>query len=248
MRDFDLHGHTALVTGSTRGIGAALASALEEAGARVWRHGHPAEAQAHPDAILQDLLEPDAVDSLFRKMTGTVPDLLVCNAGSFFDKPFLEMDRATFEKTLRLNVEQSYFLVQAFARRLREENRPGAVVVISSTNGFQAEENSTAYDLSKGALVMMVRTLAMALAPHRIRVNGIAPGLFRTPLTKPWTEQKPDIVRHYEKKILLGRLGEPEELGGAAVFLCSEAARYITGQTLVVDGGLTVGQIGSFAS
>jgi len=185
---------------------------------------------------------------LFEKLTGPVPDLLVCNAGSFFDKPFLEMDPATFEKTLRLNVEQAYFMVQAFARRLSAESRPGAVVIISSTNGFQAEEGSTAYDLSKGALVMMVRTLAMALAPHRIRVNGIAPGLIRTPLTKTWTEQKPELVRHYEKKILLGRLGETQDLGGSCVFLCSEAARYITGQTLVVDGGLTVGQIGSFSS
>ena len=248
MKDFDLQGRTALVTGSTRGIGAALAQALEEAGARVWRHGHAVEAHVQPQTILQDLLEPAAVNLLFEKLTGPVPDLLVCNAGSFFDKPFLEMDPATFEKTLRLNVEQAYFMVQAFARRLSAESRPGAVVIISSTNGFQAEEGSTAYDLSKGALVMMVRTLAMALAPHRIRVNGIAPGLIRTPLTKTWTEQKPELVRHYEKKILLGRLGETQDLGGSCVFLCSEAARYITGQTLVVDGGLTVGQIGSFSS
>jgi len=248
LKDFDLHGRTALVTGSTRGIGAALALALEEAGARVWRHGHTVEGKVQPETIRQDLLEPDAVNLLFEKLTGPVPDLLVCNAGSFFDKPFLEMDPATFEKTLRLNVEQAYFMVQAFARRLSAENRPGAVVIISSTNGFQAEEGSTAYDLSKGALIMMVRTLAMALAPHRIRVNGIAPGLIRTPLTKTWTEQKPELVRHYEKKILLGRLGETQDLGGSCVFLCSEAARYITGQTLVVDGGLTVGQIGSFAS
>lgn len=248
MKDFDLTDRTALVTGSTRGIGAALASALEAAGARVWRHGLPTEIPAQADTILQDLLEPDGVESLCAKMTGPAPDLLVCNAGSFFDKPFLEMDRATYEKTLRLNVEQAYFLVQAFARRLSAEKCPGAVVVISSTNGFHAEENSTAYDLSKGALVMMVRTLAMALAPYHIRVNGIAPGLIRTPLTRTWTEQKPDLVRHYEKKILLGRLGETDDLGGSCVFLCSEAARYITGQTLVVDGGLSVGQIGSFES
>lgn len=245
--DFDLQGRIALVTGSTKGIGAALASALEAAGAKVWRHGHPADSELSSDAILQDLLEPDAADSLFQKVEGGAPDLLICNAGSFFDKPFLQMDRAAFEKTMRLNVEQSYFLVQKFANRLREENRPGAVVIISSTNGFQAEEDSTAYDLSKGALVMMVRTLAMALAPLQIRVNGIAPGLIRTPLTKTWTDE-PDRVRHYEKKILLGRLGMPEELGGTCVFLCSEASRYITGQTLVVDGGLTVGQIGAFGS
>lgn len=246
MTDFDLHGRVALVTGSTKGIGASLATALESAGAKVWRHGHPADSELSSDAILQDLLEPDAANSLFQKVASSAPDLLICNAGSFFDKPFLQMDRAAFEKTMRMNVEQSYFLVQKFANRLREENRPGAVVIVSSTNGFQAEEDSTAYDMSKGALIMMVRTLALALAPLQIRVNGIAPGLIRTPLTKTWTEKEPDRVRHYEKKILLGRLGLPEELGGTCVFLCSEASRYITGQTLVVDGGLTVGQIGTF--
>jgi len=95
---------------------------------------------------------------------------------------------------------------------------------------------------------MMVRTISQALAPFRIRVNGLAPGLVRTPLTRQWTEKRPDLIRHYEKKILLGRLADPEDPGGACVFLCSEAARYITGQTLVVDGGLTVGSVGKFES
>jgi len=239
---FDLGGRTALVTGSTRGIGAALADALENAGAKVWRHGHPAEPRG--GAILCDLLEPEAPAALLGRISGPPPDLLVCNAGGFFDVPFLEMNREAFRKTLLLNVEQAYFLIQHFARRLQSENRRGAVVVVSSTNGFQAEENSTAYDISKGALIMMVRTLSQALAPCQIRVNGIAPGLVRTPLTRGWTEQQPDLVRHYERKILLGRLAEPEDLGGACVFLCSDASSYMTGHTLVVDGGLTAGQIG----
>lgn len=243
--EFDLTGRVALVTGSTRGIGQALAAALESAGAHVWRHGHPADAQEN--ALLLDLLEPDAPSWLLDQIEGPCPDILVCNAGSFFDTPFLEMDRTAFQKTLQLNVEQAYFLTQQFARRLSAAGRPGAVVVVSSTNGFQSEEDSTAYDISKGALVMMVRTLSQALAPHRIRVNGLAPGLVRTPLTASWTENRPDLVGHYERKILLGRLAEPEDLGGCCVFLCSEASRYITGQTIVVDGGLTVGQIGKLA-
>jgi NAD(P)-dependent dehydrogenase (short-subunit alcohol dehydrogenase family) len=240
--EFDLTGRIALVTGSTRGIGAALATGLEYAGAHVWRHGHPADAQENTV-----LLEPDAPSRLLDQIQGPCPDILVCNAGSFFDTPFLEMDMAAFRKTLQLNVEQAYFLIQQFAQRLSAAGRAGAVVVVSSTNGFQSEEDSTAYDISKGALVMMVRTLSQALAPHNIRVNGIAPGLVRTPLTASWTENRPDLVGHYNRKILLGRLAEPEDLSGSCVFLCSEAARYITGQTLVVDGGLTVGQIGKFA-
>jgi NAD(P)-dependent dehydrogenase (short-subunit alcohol dehydrogenase family) len=90
---------------------------------------------------------------------------------------------------------------------------------------------------------MMTRTLAVALAPQGIRVNSIAPGLIRTPLTSGWMDREPEKVAHYENKILAGRVGVPEDCAGACVFLCSRAASYITGQTLVVDGGLTITQI-----
>ncbi|MEO7600144.1 MAG: SDR family oxidoreductase, partial [Opitutus sp.] len=168
-------------------------------------------------------------------------DLLVCNAGSFFDVPFLEMTGELFARTLDLNVRANYFVAQAFARELVARQRPGAIVTTSSTNGFQPEDDSSAYDISKGAMVMLTRTLAQSLAPHQIRVNGIAPGLIRTPLTAGLGLSK---VQHYEKKILLGHLGEPDDCAGAAVFLLSPAASYITGQIIVVDGGLTLGQIG----
>jgi NAD(P)-dependent dehydrogenase (short-subunit alcohol dehydrogenase family) len=134
--------------------------------------------------------------------------------------------------------------VQAFAREMVARKRAGSVVIVSSTNGFLAEEDSTAYDTSKGALVMMTRTLAQALAPHNIRVNGMAPGLIRTPLTASWIDSQDNKRHHYEKKILLGRIGESEDCAGATAFLLSPAAGYITGQVLVVDGGLTTGQIG----
>jgi NAD(P)-dependent dehydrogenase (short-subunit alcohol dehydrogenase family) len=245
MSAFDLSGHAALVTGSTSGLGQAMADALAQAGARVVRHGLTAFA---PGVLTTDLLDPGAPEQLLGEALAQCPslDLLVCNAGAFFDVPFLEMDRERFARTLRLNVEQAYFLVQGFARHLIAQGRPGAVVITSSTNGFQAEEDSTAYDLSKGALVMMTRTLALALAPHGIRVNSLAPGLIRTPVTAPWLDAKPDLARQYEKKIAAGRIGQPEDCAGACVFLCSDAARYIHGQTLVVDGGLTLGQIGRF--
>lgn len=243
MSPFDLTGHAALVTGSTSGLGQAMAEALEKAGAAVLRHG----LGGGDEALSANLLDPSAPEQLLSEAFARHEslDLLVCNAGAFFDVPFLEMDRARFEKTIRLNTEQAYFLIQGFARRLIEKKRPGAVVITSSTNGFQAEEDSTAYDLSKGALVMMTRTLALALAPQGIRVNGLAPGLIRTPATA-WLEGKPEVARHYEKKIAAGRIGLPEDCAGVCVFLCSEAARYIHGQTIVVDGGLTLGQIGRF--
>ncbi len=246
---FSLEGGAALVTGSTQGIGLGIARGLEEAGAAVVYHGIGERAATVPPGapyVRRDLLEPDApaalLDAAFQERPGL--NLLVCNAGSFFDRPFLEMDPATWDRTLNLNARAAYFAVQAFARGLVARGRPGAVVIISSTNGFQSEEDSTAYDASKGAVVMMTRTLAQALAPHGIRVNGIAPGLIRTPLTDSLLDGQPGKRAHYERKIWLNRIGAPEDCAGAAVFLLSAASAYITGQIVVVDGGLISGQIG----
>jgi len=246
MNTLSLEKHGAFVTGSTRGIGAAIADGLARAGARVVRHGRDNADKVPEPCLLCDLLEPDAAGGLMDKAFGALPglDLLVCNAGSFFDRPFLEMDRSRWHKTFTLNVEVPYFLIQDFARRLAANQRGGSVVIIGSTNGIQAEENSTAYDTSKGALAMMTKTLAVALAPHRIRVNCVAPGLIRTPLTAPWMDAQPAKVKHYEHNILLGRIGSAEDCAGACVFLCSDAASYVTGQTIFVDGGLTAVQIG----
>jgi NAD(P)-dependent dehydrogenase (short-subunit alcohol dehydrogenase family) len=248
MHPFSLSSHTALVTGSSQGIGLALALGLQQAGARVVFHGKDAPPSTLPPGtpfLAGDLLAADGPAHLVSAAFAQEPalDRLVCNAGSFFDGPFLTLEPATFEKTVHLNVRANYFLIQAFARELIARGRPGAVVIVSSTNGYQSEEDSTAYDTSKGASVMMTRTLAQALAPHGIRVNGIAPGLIRTPLNA-WMTEKPETVRHYEKKILLGRIGTPDDCAGAAVFLLSAASHYVTGQILVVDGGLTTGQIG----
>jgi NAD(P)-dependent dehydrogenase (short-subunit alcohol dehydrogenase family) len=247
MPTFSLAGNTALVTGSSQGIGYAIAQGLHQAGARVVFHGKDAQAPKTPAEspyIASNLLEPDGPAQLVRAAFAARPelDLLVCNAGSFFDVPFLEMTPEIFQKTLDLNVRANYFVAQAFAKELVARKRPGAIVTTSSTNGFQPEDDSSAYDISKGAMVMLTRTLAQSLAPHRIRVNGIAPGLIRTPLTSGLLNTPKQ--EHYEKKILLGRLGEPEDCAGAAVFLLSSAAQYITGQIIIVDGGLTLGQIG----
>ena len=247
MPPFSLAGSTALVTGSSQGIGFAIAHGLHGAGAQVVFHGKDAGAPAMPPGsvyLAEDLLDPEGPARLVRAAFQQRPglDLLVCNAGSFFDVPFLEMQPARWEKTINLNVRGSYFTAQAFARELVARQRPGAIVTTCSTNGFQPEDDSTAYDISKGAMVMLTRTLAQSLAAHHIRVNGIAPGLIRTPLTAGLNDAEKQ--KHYEKKILLGRLGEPDDCAGAVVFLLSPAARYITGQIIVVDGGLTLGQIG----
>ena len=249
MKTFSLKNNSALVTDASKGIGLAIGLGLREAGAKVIFHGTSKRTLEIPkscDYLTADLLQADAARKLFRAVIKAQPklDLLVCNAGSFFDTPFLEMTSELWDKTMQLNVKSAYFLIQEFAKHLVSQKRKGAVVIVSSTNGFQAEADSTAYDTSKGALVMMTKSLAASLGNHGIRVNGIAPGLIRTPLTERWLDVRTDLKAHYEKKILLGRIGVAEDCAGAAAFLCSQAASYITGHVITVDGGLTTGQIG----
>ena len=251
MKAFSLDGHAALVTGSSQGLGLAMALGLREAGARVVFHGlqneRPEAVPAEAPYVSANLLDTNGAEQLMAQAFEQEPgiDTLICNAGSFFDVPPLEMTRELWDKTFQLNAGASFFVAQAFAKRLVAAKRPGSIVVVSSTNGFQGEADSVAYDASKGALVMMTRSLAVSLADHGIRVNGIAPGLIRTPLTSVWTDSRAnDLLLHYEKKILLRRIGNPEDVAGAAVFLSSPAASYITGEIIVVDGGLTTCQIG----
>jgi NAD(P)-dependent dehydrogenase (short-subunit alcohol dehydrogenase family) len=247
MSLFDLSGHAALVTGSSRGIGRGIADGLHEAGANVIYQSFSKPAEGLPEGAVclqSDLSQPDAPFELINQAFEQAPNLdtLVCNAGSFYDTTFLDMTSERWAQTMDLNVRAPYFLIQSFTKRLVEEKRAGSVIIIGSTNGFQAEYESTAYDTSKGALVMMTRSLALNLADYGIRVNSIAPGLIRTPLTS-WLDNDHATRTHYEKNIPLHRIGNLEDCAGAAVFLSSAAASYITGHVIVVDGGLTLSQI-----
>jgi NAD(P)-dependent dehydrogenase (short-subunit alcohol dehydrogenase family) len=243
-----LSSRAALVTGSSSGIGLAVAEALEAAGARVVYHAHeprPATWPADRAFVQADLIPADGARRLVEAAFALEPglDLLVSNAGSFFDVPFLSMTLERWEKTISLNLRAGYFLIQAFAERLVREKRGGAVVVVASTNGLQAEPDSSAYDISKGGVVMLTRTLALALAEHDIRVNAIAPGLIQTPLSGALLASRPGLEAHYCKSIPMKRIGTPSDCAGAVVYLASEAAAYITGQVLAIDGGLTSQQL-----
>ncbi len=224
-----------------------MGKALQEAGAQVVFHGLQPSVEGLASYVQADLMQNDGPQKLVEAAFALEPgiDTLICNAGSFFDLPLLEMTRERWDKTMQLNLASAFFTAQAFARRLVDAKRGGCIVITSSTNGFQAEMDSCAYDASKGALVMLTKSLAVSLADHGIRVNGIAPGLIKTPLTAAWMESRDrSLIEHYEKKVLLRRVGAPPDVTGAAVFLCADASSYITGETIVIDGGLTSCQIG----
>lgn len=253
----DLKGHTAFITGSTQGVGQAMAEALAQAGADVLLHGLNADEMAR-DAVeacrssgitaelaIGDLSGPTetCVPQLFNQAIALMPeiDILINNAGTFIDTPFLEMNLDRFEYTMRLNVGAGYFLTQAFARRWIKQGVAGRVLFTGSINGMLAEPDHTAYDTSKGAVATMVKSLCVALAPHNIRVNGLAPGLVRTPLTKVLDED-PALDRWMKLHTPNGEVPGPDVCGEAAAFLVSDAARHIHGQMLLVDGGMSIWQ------
>lgn len=252
-----LQGHTALITGSSQGIGLAVAKAMAVAGADVILHGRddsdrpldalneiralgrqasylPADLVGPSQAIAKQLFA--AAIEIHHEI-----DILVSNAGGYFDTPFLDMDFESFDRTMKLNVYAGFFLVQEFARHWIKEKIQGRVLLTGSINGRLAEEDHVAYDTSKGAVEMMVKSLCVALAPHNIRVNGMAPGLVRTPLTSILEKDaKFDdwMCQHTPN----GTVPEADVCGGAAVFLCSDMAQHIHGQMLLVDGGMSVWQ------
>jgi NAD(P)-dependent dehydrogenase (short-subunit alcohol dehydrogenase family) len=251
-----LHGHAALVTGSTQGVGRSIVEAFAAAGADVIVHGHDprlgsevverCQALGVRAALLHaDLLGPlpETTDALHYQALELLPhcDILVNNAGTFRDLPFFEMDWATWDDTLRLNAAVPYFLTQAFARRWARDGVRGRILCVGSINGQLAEPGHTCYDTSKGALAAMVRSLCVALAPLGMRVNGLAPGLVRTPLTAV-IEHDARFRRWMELHTPSREVPHSEVCGGAAVFLVSDAATHVQGQMLLVDGGMSAWQ------
>jgi glucose 1-dehydrogenase len=252
-----LAGRKALVTGSTQGVGLEIAAALSQSGADVVLHGLTRDARA--EAAIErcgksGVPAPLVIGNLADPMPGgpvgvaeaavsccPAIDTLVCNAGTFIDEPFLEMPFEVFDRTMKLNVYSQYVLVQYFAKRWMAEGVRGRILMTGSINGRLSEPVHVAYDTSKGAIDAMVRSLCVSLAPHGIRVNGMAPGLFRTPLTEP--ALKDDRIRRWmELHTPNGVVPGAEVCGGTAVFLLSDAAEHIHGQMLLVDGGMSVWQ------
>jgi len=253
----NLTGHAAFVTGSSKGVGRVIAEACAAAAADIVINGRKLGPEAREvikrcqshgvsaSFVAGDLSGPTetVVDELFESAIAARPDIdiLVNNAGQYFDVPFEQMDIERFEKTMRLNVASGYFLTQRFARHWVAKKVAGRVLFIGSVNGRLAEPVSTAYDISKGAVEMMVKTLAVALAPLNIRVNGLAPGLVRTPQTS-WLDEQPDKAAWIAHHTPNGRIPDADVCGPGAVYLVSDAASHVHGHMLMIDGGMSAWQ------
>jgi NAD(P)-dependent dehydrogenase (short-subunit alcohol dehydrogenase family) len=253
-----LNGRSALITGGTQGVGAAIAISLAKAGANLILHGlreDPTaldtirECQGFGVRVLPiycDLWQSldKILTELGERSIEIEPEisLLVNNAGVFIDKPFFDMDEPTFDRTFDLNVKVGYFLTQYFAKRWIQNKTSGRVLFTASINGLLAESDHTAYDASKAAVSSMVRSLCVALAPKGIRVNAIAPGLVRTPLTNQVLDRDSGALRWMQLHTPNNQVPEASVCGPIAAFLLSDDADHIHGQTIYVDGGMSAWQ------
>jgi NAD(P)-dependent dehydrogenase (short-subunit alcohol dehydrogenase family) len=244
---FRLDGRRALVTGAGRGLGLAMAAALGEAGAEVTLVARSeAEVAAVAEAIRHgggkaghaalDVTDIAAVEAFFAAQPAF--HVLVNNAGTNRPKPVLAVSEEDYDAVLGLNLKSAFFVAQACARRMVEQEQPGSLIHVGSQMGHVGGPNRSLYCASKWGLEGMNKAFALDLAAHGIRSNTIAPTFIETPMTRPFFEDAA-FRASVLAKIKLGRIGTPEDLMGAVVFLASDAAALMTGTSLVVDGGWT---------
>lgn len=243
---FSLEGRKAIVTGASRGIGAATARALDAAGARVAlvaRSGAKLEAVAgelvhDPVVVAADLADDGAPLEVAREALGALGavDILVNNAAVAARLPTVETDAALIDELLAVNVRAPLLLIAALVPSMIERGG-GAIVNLSSVSGLVGTPRRAAYAATKGAIDAATRSLAMELGSSNIRVNSVAPGVVDTAL---WAKNKaiPGVVEGVEAQTPLGRWAVPEDIADVIVFLASDAARFVTGETICADGGM----------
>jgi 2-deoxy-D-gluconate 3-dehydrogenase len=245
---FDLHGKTALVTGSRRGIGAAIAVALAQAGADVVCHGRNPQPTQVCDEIralgrracyfAADVTEPRACTSLFEQAVAEFGyvDILVNNAGSIRRAPAAEYPAEYWDEMISVHLSAVFRLSQLAGQHMLARGKPGKILNIASLLSFQGGIRVPGYSAAKGGVAVLTKALANEWAAKGINVNAIAPGYMVTDNTAA-LRSDPVRSRQILERIPVGRWGEPADLTGAAVFLCSGASDYVHGHVLVVDGG-----------
>jgi 2-deoxy-D-gluconate 3-dehydrogenase len=245
---FDLSGKVAIVTGGGKGIGRAIALGLSSAGASVVIAGRTADplnevagqiraagGQALPLPI--DLTDGSQIEQLAAKTVETFGriDILVNNAARSFLRSLLDLREDGWDKVFNTNVKAVWLLSRAVARQMIAQ-KSGRIINITTVGAEKAELGMAAYGCSKAALKMLTRCMAREWAPFGIQVNAVGPGLTRTAFSEPiWSN--PDIAKHVTAMLPMGRIAEPEEIVPAVLFLASEGANYMTGETIYVDGG-----------
>lgn len=254
MSLFDLTGKVAIVTGSSRGIGKASAKALADQGAKVVISSRKQDAcdavaaeinakhgEGTAIAIAASISDKAALGQLVaetRAAFGRI-DILVCNAASNpYYGPLAGIEDDQFRKILDNNVLSNHWLIQLCAPEMRER-RDGSIIIVSSIGGLRGSTTIGAYNVSKAADFQLARNYAVEYGPDNVRVNCIAPGLIKTDFARALWEN-PDAEHRVNQQTPLRRLGDPEDIAGAVVYLAAPASRYMTGQAVVVDGGVTI--------
>ena len=236
-----LTGRTAIVTGASRGLGATIAVALAEAGAKVLAVARSrleldelACLHSHITPLVGDVTDADFVQGLAQFEI----DILVNNAG--MNRPLLieEVDTETLDRMLGLNVRAAFLVAQAAAKSMLAHGRGGSIINITSQMGHVGSPKRTVYCMTKHALEGLTKAMAVELAPRGIRVNSVAPTFIETPMTKPMLDN-PDFLGFVKSMIPLGKIGQPEDVAAAVLYLASPASRMVTGTSLLVDGGWT---------
>jgi gluconate 5-dehydrogenase len=250
LKQFDLGGRTALITGSSAGIGYALAAGLAGAGARVVLNGRDAGRLAQATARLRDTgarveaTSFDATDgAAVARAVAQVEDdigpidILVNNAGMTLRAPLEQFEEAAWHRLMACNVDSVFLVGQAVARHMIPRGR-GKIINICSVQSELGRPNTAPYAASKGAVKMLTKGMAVDWAPHGLQVNGLGPGYFKTELTQALVAD-PEFSAWLVKRTPARRWGNVEDLVGAAVFLASDASNFVNGHILYVDGGIT---------
>ncbi len=245
-------GKVALITGGRTGLGKAFALAFAKAGADVAicsRTDKDGELQAVASeirrigrralAIRADVTRRADVDEMVKKTVAELGDIdtLINNAGITACVPFLEMEESTWDQVININLKSCYLCSQAVGREMAQRKR-GNIINISSTGGLRALPNFSVYDVTKAGVIMLTRVLAREFGSYNIRVNAIAPWAVKTQMTEQWRGD-PEWVKTALSGAPLGRFGETGDIAGVALFLASDMASWITGHTIVADGGTT---------